>query len=97
MTMRKFILAAALLAATATGSYATSLSDKVQMDNPGVTGGGATANPLAKPDTGGLSDHVMRLNPGVTGVGGPANQAARPDDAGSLSAKATRDLLRRAG
>lgn len=91
--MRKLILTVALLASTATFAHANALSDKVQMDNPGVTGAGRTADPLARPDTGGLSDRVMRLSPGTNGTGTTANPTARPDS-GGLSDKASRDLLR---
>ncbi len=93
--MRTLILAFAMMASTASLAHANALSDKVQMDHPGVTGAGRTANPLARTDTGGVSDRAMRLSPGVNGSGSAINPAARPDDAGSLSEKASRDLLRR--
>jgi hypothetical protein len=87
--MNKFILAFALLAAAGTNSFADDLSTKAMKDAPGVTGGGATANPIAKPDSGSLSEKAMKA-PGVTGDGTTANPTAKPDS-GSLSEKAMQD------
>ncbi len=88
--MKQFILAALVLAATQSIAMARDLSTKVMQDNPGVTGGGATANPTAKPATGGLAETVMKISPGVNGAGNTFNPTAKPET-GGLAEKAMRD------
>lgn len=66
------------------------LSEKVMKDTPGVTGGGSTSTPTAKPETGGLAEKAMKDAPGVTGDGTTANPTAKPDNK-SLSGKAMED------
>lgn len=89
--MKVSTLAALMLAASATFAFAEGdLSDKVMKDNPGVTGGGTTANPTAKPETGGLAEKAMKDAPGVSGGGTTANPTAKPDDK-SLTGKAMKD------
>jgi hypothetical protein len=88
-TMTKHILAVLLLAATSSFASAEDLTSKEMTDSPGVTGGGTTANPTAKPDSGSLSEKAMKA-PGVTGAGTTANPTAKPDS-GSLSEKAMKD------
>jgi hypothetical protein len=93
MIMNKFILAAAFVAFTGATANAAALSDKVQMDHPGVRGAGVTTSPLSKPESGGLADRAMRILPGNTGEGRTLNPTARPDQ-NSLSSKVARDLIR---
>lgn len=89
--MKAFPFAALLLAASATLAIAgEDLSDKVMKDNPGVTGGGSTANPTAKPETGGLAEKAMKDAPGVSGSGSTTTPTAKPDDK-SLTGKAMKD------
>lgn len=88
--MKKFIILAALLAAGSTATLADDLSTKAMKDAPGVTGNGATTNPVAKPDSGSLSEKAMKDAPGVTGGGTTAAPTAKPDS-GSLSEKAMQD------
>jgi hypothetical protein len=89
--MNKLLLAAAFVAATGFSAIADdSLPAKAMKDSPGVTGAGTTADPTAKPDTGGLPDKAMKDNPGVTGGGTTATPTAKPTD-GSLSDKAMKD------
>ncbi len=47
--MTKHILVVLLLAATSSFASAEDLTSKEMKDSPGVTGGGTTANPTAKP------------------------------------------------
>ena len=83
--------AALLFAASTTLAFAGGdISDKVMEDNPGVTGSGTTANPTAKPETGGLAEKAMKDAPGVSGGGSTANPTAKPDDK-SLTGKAMKD------
>jgi hypothetical protein len=89
--MKVYPLAALLLAASTTFAFAGGdLSEKVMEDNPGVTGGGTTANPTAKPETGGLAEKAMKDAPGVSGGGSTASPTAKPDDR-SLTGKAMKD------
>ena len=88
--MNKFILALALLAAASTSSFADDLATKAMKDSPGVTGGGTTANPTAKPDSGSLAEKAMKDAPGVTGAGKTTAPTVKPDS-GSLSEKAMLD------
>jgi hypothetical protein len=90
-TMKVSALTALLLAASTTLAVAGGdLNEKVMEDNPGVTGGGTTANPTAKPETGGLAEKAMKDAPGVSGGGTTANPTAKPDDK-SLTGKAMKD------
>jgi hypothetical protein len=89
--MKVSTLAALFLAGSTTLAFADNgLSEKVMKDSPGVTGGGTTANPTAKPDSGGLSEKAMKDSPGVTGAGMTANPTSKPDDS-SLSGKEMKD------
>ncbi len=88
--MKKFILALALLAAAGGNAFAEDLSTKVMKDTPGVTTGGSTVDPTAKPESGSLSEKAMKDAPGVTGGGTTAAPTAKPDS-GSLSEKAMKD------
>lgn len=64
--MMKPFLAASMLALSASFAFAADdLSTKEMKDNPGVSGGGGTANPTAKPNSGSLSEHQMQHQPGV--------------------------------
>lgn len=89
--MKVSALAAILFAGSTTLAFAGGdLTEKVMQDSPGVTGGGSTSNPTAKPETGGLPEKVMKDSPGVTGDGKTANPTSKPDDK-SLSGKAMKD------
>lgn len=87
--MKKFLFAALLLATAGSPSFADDLSEKAMKDNPGVTGGGTTANPTQKPDSGSLSEKAMKA-PVVSGAGTTATPTIKPDS-GSLSEKAMQD------
>lgn len=64
--MRTHVLAAILLAASSSTVLAAGdLASKVMSDTPGVTSAGKTANPTAKPETGGLAEKAMKDHPGV--------------------------------
>jgi hypothetical protein len=97
MIMSKTIIAAIVLAASASGAYAytpsyldvTSLSGKAMADHPGVIGRGATANPTAKSSETSLSGQAMRALPGNKG-GHTAMPTTKPGDQ-SLSGKAMKD------
>jgi hypothetical protein len=89
----KIALAAAALVASFSIAYADdSLPAKAMKDAPGVTGGGATADPTAKPDSGSLSEKAMQDQPGVNKdkTGTTADPTAKPAD-GSLSDKEMKD------
>jgi hypothetical protein len=88
--MNRFILATLLVAASHSLASARDLSTKVMQDNPGVTGGGITANPTAKPETSGLAEQAMRISPGVNGAGTTATPTAKPPRSG-LAEKAMQD------
>lgn len=88
--MNRIILATLILAASHSFASARDLSTKVMQDNPGVSGVGATVNPTAKPETGGLAEQAMRLSPGVNGSGTTANPTAKPAAKG-LAEKAMQD------
>jgi hypothetical protein len=88
--MNRIILATLILAASHSFASARDLSTKVMQDNPGVSGAGATVNPTAKPETGGLAEQAMRLSPGVNGSGTTANPTAKPAAKG-LAEKAMQD------
>jgi hypothetical protein len=88
--MKQLLIAALLLTSAHTIAYARDLSTKVMQDNPGVTGGGSTFNPTAKPEGSGLAEKAMRISPGVNGAGTTANPNARPA-ANGLAEKAMRD------
>jgi hypothetical protein len=89
--MKIHALAALVLAASGSFAFAADdLSGKVMKDTPGVTAPGTTANPTAKPETGGLAEKAMQDAPGVTGNGTTANPTAKPDDR-SLTGKAMKD------
>ena len=88
--MNRIVIATLILAASHSFASARDLSTKVMQDNPGVTGAGTTANPTAKPETGGLAEQAMRIAPGVTGSGATANPTAKPDAKG-LAEKAMQD------
>lgn len=88
--MIKIYTTAAILALSSATAFADDLPSKAQSDNPGVTGGGQTAEPTAKPADGSLPDKAAKDQPGVTGNGTTANPTAKPAD-GSLSDKAKKD------
>lgn len=85
------MIAAALLSLSSMAVLADdSLPSKAAKDTPGVTGGGTTADPTAKPADSSLSDKAKKDAPGVTGDGATADPTAKPADS-SLSDKAKRD------
>ena len=95
--MKKSILTALILAASATFAFAQvnkpddgSLAGKAMKDAPGVQGAGKTDMPKAKPDTNSVSGKEMQDSPGVTGGGKTDMPRAKPDD-GSLSGKEMKD------
>ncbi len=88
--MNRIILATLVLAASHSFASARDLSTKVMQDNPGVTGSGATINPTAKPETGGLAEQAMRIAPGVNAAGTTSNPTAKPAAQG-LAEKAMQD------
>ncbi|MDX2308435.1 MAG: hypothetical protein NW216_09375 [Hyphomicrobium sp.] len=89
--MKSLTLAATILALSSALAFAGGdLQEKEMKDNPGVTGGGTTANPTAKPETGGLAEKAMQDLPGVTGDGTTANPTSKPDNK-SLTGKAMQD------
>jgi len=90
--MLKPFLAATLLALSSSFALADgSLSSKAMNDLPG-TMGGTTANPTAKPQTGGLAEQQMQNQPGVNSdtAGMTAHPNAKPED-GSISGKEMKD------
>ena len=90
--MMKPFLAAMLLALSAPVAFADNdLSTKAMHDHPG-TMGGSTANPTAKPESGGLVEKQMQNQPGVNSdtTGMTANPNAKPAD-GSLQGKEMED------
>jgi len=87
--MMKPFLAVTMLALSASFAFAADdLSTKEMKDNPGVSGGGGTANPTAKPNSGSLSEQQMQHQPGVNSdrTGTTAMPNAKPEDS-SLSRK----------
>ena len=88
--MNRIILATLILAASHSFASARDLSTKVMQDPPGVTGVGATSNPTAKPETGGLAEQAMSIAPGVNGTGATADPTAKPAAKG-LAEKAMQD------
>lgn len=88
--MNRIILATLILAASHSFASARDLATKVMQDNPGVTGAGATSNPTAKPETGGLAEQAMSIAPGVNGTGATADPTAKPAAKG-LAEKAMQD------
>ena len=95
--MKKSILTAVILAATASVAFAqapsskddSSLPAKAMEDQPGTTGGG-TDMPKAKPADSSLATKAMKDQPGTTTGGGTAAPTATPTD-GSLADKAMKD------
>jgi hypothetical protein len=64
--MMKPFLAATMLVLSASVVFAADdLSTKEMKDNPGVSGGGSTSSPTAKPNSGSLSEGQMQHQPGV--------------------------------
>ena len=91
--MKKFLLAAALVASAASSAFATSdIQAKVMSDLLGANQNGATSNPTAQPQSGSLADKAMRDLPGVTGPGRTAMPTAKPFSS-SLADKVSRDQL----
>jgi hypothetical protein len=89
--MKSAALAALIVLVSPTLAFAGGdLSEKVMKDTPGVTGGGTTTAPTAKPETGGLAEKAMKDTPGVSGDGNTANPTAKPDNK-SLTGKAMED------
>lgn len=85
--MMKPFLAATMLVLSASVVFAADdVSTKVMKDNPGVSGGGSTAMPTAKPNSGSLSEGQMQHQPGVNSdkTGTTAMPNVKPAD-GSLS------------
>jgi hypothetical protein len=96
--MKKSILAAVILATTATVALAqatkpddSSLGTKAMKDQPGTTTGGGTATPNAKPDDAdkSLPAKAMEDQPGTMG-GDTKNPTAKPADS-SLGTKAMKE------
>jgi len=92
--MKKFLLAAAIIAGTASSVFAANsdLQGKVMSDLLGANQTGATANPTSQPLSGSLTDKAMQDTPGVTGRGVTAFPTSKPQS-GSLTDKAMRDLI----
>lgn len=88
--MKSRALALAVLAFSTSYAFADDLSDKAMKDAPGVTGGGTTATPTVKPDSGSLSEKAMKDAPGVSGGGTTSTPTVKPES-GSLSEKAMKD------
>ena len=91
ITMKKTMLAAVILAATASFALAAddgSLSDKAMKDQP-VTTGGSTDTPTAKPGDSSATTKAMKDQPGTTG-GSTDMPTAKPED-GSATTKAMKD------
>ena len=90
--MTKAAIAALLLAASTSFAFAaddSSLSGKAMKDSPGVTGGGSTDMPSAKPDDHSLSGKEMK--DGATTMGGSTDMPnAKPAD-GSIAGKEMTD------
>jgi hypothetical protein len=91
--MKKSILAAVIIAATASVAFAQSsddgsISSKAMKDQPG-TMGGSTSDPTAKPDDGMATTKAMKDQPGTMG-GSTTNPTAKPED-GSATTKAMKD------
>ncbi len=87
--MKTSIFAAVLLAMSASVGLAaedSNLTTKAMKDLPGNNGGGTTADPTAKPNSGSLSEGQMQRQPGVNSdkTGQTATPNAKPQD-GSLS------------
>jgi hypothetical protein len=85
--MMKPFLAATMLALSASIAFAADdLSTKEMKDNPGVSSGGSTATPTAKPNSGSLSERQMQHQPGVNSdkTGSTAMPNVKPADS-SLS------------
>ena len=78
------VMSATLAAQAEDGNITT----KAMKDLPGNVGGGSTANPTGKPDSGSLSEKAMQDQPGVNNdkTGTTANPTAKPGD-GSLANK----------
>jgi hypothetical protein len=89
MIMSKTIIAAIVLAASASGAYAYTPSYLDVTSLSGVIGRGATANPTAKSSETSLSGQAMRALPGNKG-GHTAMPTTKPGDQ-SLSGKAMKD------
>jgi hypothetical protein len=94
ISMYKSALAAAILAATASISFAANeenLTGKAMDEHPGTTGG-STAQPTAKPNSGSLSEKQMQDQPGVNKDknGVTVDPNAVPEE-NSLAAKAAQD------
>lgn len=89
--MKILTLAAVLLAASTSLAFAGGgLSEKAMKDSPGVSSGGETSNPTAKPETGGLAEKAMKDAPGVSGTGTTTSPTAKPET-GGLAEKAMQD------
>jgi hypothetical protein len=89
--MKMSFLAAMALALSTSLAFAAEdggLTTKAMKDLPGNNGGGATADPTAKPDSGSISQGQMKQQPGVSSdrTGTTAMPNAKPED-GSLSGK----------
>ncbi len=87
--MMKPFLAAMVLALSTSVAFAaedSNLTTKAMKDLPGNSGGGTTANPTAKPNSGSLAEKQMQGQPGVNSAatGRTATPNAKPSD-GSLS------------
>lgn len=84
------LITALALGLSTTVAFADDLATKEMKDNPGVQGAGTTANPTAKPETGGLAEKAMKDAPGVSGGGSTAKPTAKPET-GGLAEKAMQD------
>jgi hypothetical protein len=87
--MKTAFLAALALGLSASVAFAaedSNLTTKAMKDLPGNNGGGTTADPTAKPNSGSLSEGQMQRQPGVNSdkTGTTATPNAKPSD-GSLS------------
>jgi hypothetical protein len=93
--MKSPILAAIVLALSTSLAAAAedgNITTKAMKDLPGNNGGGSTAAPTVKPDSGSLSEKAMQDQPGVNKdtSGKTADPTAKPGD-GSLANKAMKD------
>lgn len=90
--MRNFLVASAILIASATCAVAADdLSTKIMKDNPGTTQPGTTDMPNAKPDDSSVSQKQMKDAPGVQSkTGATADPTAKPTDS-SISEKEMKD------
>lgn len=89
--MVKPFLAVMLFASSSSFAFAqdNDITTKEMKDHPGVTGGGHTAKPTAKPHSGSLSEKQMQEQPGVNSdrTGRTADPNVKPADGGLSGAE----------